>query len=260
MVEGALDAAIKAAMAAGEIQRERFDSTLEIKKKGVVDLVTDVDIACEERIREILGAAFPDLPVLGEEEGELGGTSDEVRWIVDPIDGTTNFAHSIPIFCSVIALEEAGEITAGVIYETMGDKLYTAIKGGGAFMNGEPIAVTSTEALVDSLLATGFPYDNRTNPRDIFGAFAATHKSCRGLRRFGSAAIDLAYVACGIFDGFWEIGLKPWDMAAGALLVAEAGGVVSKIDGSTFDHMQGEIVASNGPIHGDLLKVLSEYL
>ena len=260
MLDGALDVAIKAAKEAGEIQRERFDSALEIKKKGIVDLVTDVDIACEERIREILGAAFPDLPVLGEEEGELGGTSTEARWIVDPIDGTTNFAHSIPIFCSVIALEEAGEITAGVIYETMGDRLYTATKGGGAFINGEPISVTSTGALVDSLLATGFPYDNRTNPRDIFGAFAATHKSCRGLRRLGSAAIDLAYVARGIFDGFWEIGLMPWDMAAGALLVAEAGGVVTRIDGGPFDHMRGDIVATNGAIHEELLKVLSGYL
>ncbi|TAL18057.1 inositol monophosphatase [bacterium] len=254
-----LEIAVTAALAAGKIQRERFGGKKEIRKKGIVDLVTDVDIACEERVREILLKATPSVPVLGEEEGMKGGRKVSSQWIVDPIDGTTNFAHGIPIFCVSLALEEEGEITVGVIYDPLRDELFTAEKGKGACLGGCKMSVTKTAVMEDSLLATGFPYDNRTNPKDIFGAFAAVHKSTRGLRRLGSAAIDLAYVAAGRLDGFWEVNLKPWDVAAGKLLVEEAGGKVTGFHGEKYDHMSGDIVASNGLIHEELLKILARH-
>jgi myo-inositol-1(or 4)-monophosphatase len=254
-----LEIAVTAALAAGKIQRERFAGKKQIRKKGTVDLVTDVDIACEEKVREILLKATPSIPVLGEEEGMKGGRKVSSQWIVDPIDGTTNYAHGIPIFCVSLALEEEGEITVGVIYDPMREELFTAERGKGARLGGEIISVTHTDILEDSLLATGFPYDNRTNPKDIFGAFASIHKATRGLRRLGSAAIDLAWVAAGRMDGFWEVNLKPWDVAAGKLLVEEAGGKVTGFCGEKYDHMCGDIVATNGLIHGDLLKILAKH-
>ncbi len=254
-----LEAAIKAALEAGKYQRDHYGAVREIHKKGVVDLVTDVDVACEGIIREILAKETPEVAVLGEEEG-LGGAKDApALWIVDPIDGTTNFAHSIPAFCVSIGLQEGGELSAGVIYDPLRDELYTAQKGKGACLNGEKLSVTKTAVLEDCLLATGFPYDNRTNPRDIFGAFATMHKSCRGLRRLGSAALDLAYVAAGRFDGFWEVNLKPWDVAAGVLLVREAGGTVTGFGGKDFEIFSGDVIATNTLIHGEVTRLLGQH-
>jgi myo-inositol-1(or 4)-monophosphatase len=255
-----LEIAIEAAKIAGAIQRERFGTKLDVKLKGEVDLVTEVDLACEEAIRELFARLTPGVALLGEEGGQLSSEDGaNERWIFDPLDGTTNYAHGVPHFCSSIAFEQGGKIVVGALYDPIKDELFTAKEGAGASLNGSPLHVSERSGLRQALLATGFPYDRATNPRKIFEAFTALTRAGRGIRRLGSAALDLAYVAAGRFDGFWEVGLKPWDLSAGALLVKEAGGKVSSFD-KEFDHNLPDIIASNKHIHSELTEIILNYL
>lgn len=251
-----LAVAAEAARRAGTIQRERYRTGFSVCRKGVLDLVTEVDLACEGAIRETLARLAPGTAVLGEEQGLTGSGPD--RWIVDPLDGTTNYAHGFPVFCVSVAWEAGGRVRAGVVYDPLRDELFAAEEGRGATVNGEPLRTTSTATLDDALLATGFPYDRRTNPRNNLEAFARLTLATQGVRRSGSAALDLAYVAAGRLDGFWEPGLKPWDLAAGILLVAEAGGRVTGYGDGPFTPWDADVVATNGPLHAAVLTVLAE--
>jgi len=250
--------AAQAAKRAGEIQRSRFGTNFSVRHKGTVDLVTEVDVACEEAVREELARLDPGAAVLGEEEGQTGG-GDRV-WIVDPLDGTTNFAHGLPVFCCTVALRDNGRVVAGATYDPLRDELFTASLGGGAWLNGTPLRVTARADLNECLLATGFPYDLRTNPRNNFDAFQALYRSCQGVRRLGAAALDLAYVAAGRFDGFWELGLKPWDVATGVLLVEEAGGCITDVAGNPYENLSPDIAATNGHVHGPLVEILKKHI
>ncbi len=262
-----LEVALEAARAAGEIQRARFGGDFKVTLKGEVDLVTEVDLACEEAIRETFARLTPGVALLGEEGGEEPCPADNTsiaerseRWIFDPLDGTTNFAHGVPHFCVSIALERNGKIVAGVILDPLKGELFAAEKGRGATLNGAPIHVSMRTELRQCLLASGFPYDRATNPRHIFEAFAALTRAGRGIRRLGAAALDLAYVAAGRFDGFWEVGLKPWDLSAGALLVQEAGGRVESLGTDTFEHTLPDIVATNGLVHSRITEILRRHI
>ncbi len=252
-----LAVAVEAARVAGGLQRERFRTAIAVRRKGAVDLVTEVDLACEEAIRGVLARLAPGTAVLGEEgaAGEAQAGTD--RWIVDPLDGTTNYAHGFPVFCVSIAWEEGGAVRLGAIYDPLRDELFTAEQGRGAHCNDERVRTSGTAGLGDALLATGFPYDRRSHPRN-YGEFRELTQRTHGVRRGGSAALDLAYVACGRLDGFWEPGLQPWDLAAGCLLVAEAGGAVTRYEGTPFTPYDGDVVASNGPLHGALLQALAD--
>jgi len=251
-----LDSAVTAAMAAGSYQRHRFASLLEIDLKGDKNLVTEVDREAERLIVEHLLACFPGHTIIAE-EGEYPAGDSPFRWIIDPLDGTTNYAHGFPWFCVSIGLEAEGELAAGVIYNPLSDELFTAVRGGGAFMNGRRLQVSTRSPLKNTLLGTGFPYDCATDPANNFTNFIAFQKAARGIRRAGAAALDLAYVAAGRLDGFWELKLKPWDVAAGVLLVREAGGTVTTFDGSAYDVFNDRILASNGLIHDDMVALLA---
>jgi myo-inositol-1(or 4)-monophosphatase len=248
-----LEVAIAAAEAAGEVLRNGFGQHQEIKFKGEVDLVTKADENAEQAIKQVLQKTFPNYGMLAEEGGELKGEGN-VRWIVDPLDGTTNFAHGLPLFCTSIALERDGEVVLGVVYDPMANETYTAERGGGATLNGEPIVVSDTDDPIRALLATGFPYDRDEVPAalELFGRFAV---HTQGMRRLGSAALDLCYVAAGRLDGYYERGVKTWDIAAGTLILREAGGKVTNYSGHELDLELGEVVASNGLLHADLLRV-----
>ena len=252
-----LEAAKAAAREAGGLLRENVDKRGEIMFKGTVDLVTHIDRKSQEMIFRRLSAAFPGHGFLAEEGLSLPGTSD-CRWIIDPIDGTTNFAHTFPVFCVSIALEQKGVVAVGVIYDPMRDELFEAVRGRGAFLNGARVRVSEIPELGKALLATGFPYDVRTSSFNNVREFNAFIVRAQAIRRCGSAALDLCYVACGRFDGFWELKLKPWDVAAGALIVEEAGGRVSDFEGRTFDPFNQRALASNGRIHEEMRKVLEE--
>jgi len=255
-LRGFLDQAVLAAKLAGALQKERLWSDFAVSYKGEVDLVTEVDRGCEELIVASLKGAFPEHGVLAEESSYQSG-SLPFKWIVDPLDGTTNFAHGFPWFCVSIALEHEGEVVLGVIYHCMMDELFTALKGGGAFLNGNRIQVSTRQPLRRSLLATGFPYDRTRDNENNFDNFVNFQLAARAVRRAGAAALDLAYLAAGRLDGYWECKLKPWDVAAGSLLVAEAGGSLTNHAGlpySVYDH---RILASNGAIHREMLEVLN---
>lgn len=244
-------------MAAGRLARQYFRSDLTITKKGAIDLVTEADVAVEREIRARVERRFPSHTFLGEESGGSSAAGAPFRWIVDPIDGTTNFAHGLALFCTSIALEIDGQVMVGAIYDPMADELFTAERGHGARLNGRPIAVTSEHTLIDALLVTGFPYTashERTEQLAIFAAFLA---ESRAVRRLGSAALDLCNVAAGRFDAFWEQNLNAWDVAAGALLVEEAGGRVTDYRGGPYSAFGREIVASNGALHPRLLDVIT---
>jgi len=252
-----LEQAVSAAKLAGALQKERLWSEFDIAFKGEIDLVTEVDRCCEELIVASLAEAFPEHGFLAE-EGTCQGGSQPYRWIVDPLDGTTNFAHGFPWFCVSIALEHRGEVLLGVVYHCTMDELFTALKGKGAFLNGKRLRVSSRQPLRRCLLATGFPYDRTRDNENNFGNFVNFQLAARAVRRAGAAALDLAYVAAGRLDGYWECKLKPWDVAAGSLLVAEAGGELSNHAGlpySVYDH---RILASNGVIHREMLGVLNQ--
>lgn len=252
-----LHTAVEAALAAGRLQRSRFASSFTIDLKGAKDLVTELDIASERLIVNMLLDRFPGHGILAEEADYPLGDGVHT-WVIDPIDGTTNFAHGYPWFCSSIALERSGELVAGVIHNPMTDELFTATAGGGAFMNGRRLKVSQRQPLAASLLATGFPYDCATDPENNFEQFIRFQKAARGIRRAGAAALDLAYLAAGRLDGFWEIKLKPWDVAAGVLLIREAGGTVSAFDGSAYEIRNHRILASNGLIHTEMIKILAQ--
>jgi myo-inositol-1(or 4)-monophosphatase len=252
-----LATAIQAVIKAGAMQLAGIDH-LQIEKKGSIDLVTQIDRDVETMFRALIAERFPDHSVLAEEFEARGDRQRqaEYTWVFDPVDGTTNYAHGLPIFCCAASLEHRGRPIAAAIYDPSRKELFTAEKGSGAWLNGAPMRVSGAGALIDSLLCTGFPYSLLTEADYLVGLFADFLRSARAVRRLGSAAIDLAYVACGRFDGFWEVRLNPWDISAGALLIEEAGGQVSTLDGGPFDSRRGEIVASNGRVHAQMVDVI----
>lgn len=248
-------AAQDAARQAGDILRNNMNSIREISYKGAVDIVTNYDRISQQKIFEILSSRFPEHDFLAEEDlCEKKGSP--YRWIIDPIDGTTNFAHTFPVFCVSIALEKKGEVLVGVIYDPVRDELFSAVKNQGARLNGKAISISQTDDLDKSLLSTGFPYDIRVSQQNNLDHFVNFATRSQAVRRLGSAAIDLCYVACGRFDGFWELKLNPWDVAAGALIVTEAGGHVTDFHGNAFNINGAEILASNGLIHTQMQVVL----
>ncbi len=250
-----LDTAVRAAQAAGKIQRERLWSEHDIEFKGEINLVTDVDRDCEALIVAVIREEWPGHDILAE-ENEYAPAGSGFRWIIDPLDGTTNYAHGFPWFCVSIALEIAGEVRLGVIYHPMMAELFTVVKGEGAFQNGKQLRVSKREPLKSCLLATGFPYDRTRDNENNFTHFENFQMAARAVRRAGAAALDLAYVAAGRLDGYWECKLKPWDVAAGQLLVTEAGGRVTNHAGEAFSVYDHRILASNGLIHGEMVEVL----
>jgi len=254
-----LSTAVEAAIDAGRIQRRYFRRDLEIHKKGPIDLVTQADLEVEVHIRSLIAERFPDHAVLGEEgRQETGPSAGQPRWIVDPIDGTTNFAHGLALFCVSIALEIDGRVELGVVYDPVAPELFTAERGGGARLNGHRIRVARTAELINALLCTGFPYTIQTDRKRQVDVFAAFLGGARAVRRLGSAALDLCYVAAGRFDGFWEDQLHAWDIAAGALIAEEAGAVVTDYANEPVDLDRGQIVAAGPELHGVLLDVIRE--
>ena len=252
-----LDAAASTARAAGALQRERFRTDVAVDYKGEKDLVTEVDRGCEELIVGMLRERFPGHGFLAE-ENDYGRGDSACTWIIDPLDGTTNYAHGFPWFCVSIALEIGGEVKLGVICHPMMDELFTAVKGEGTFLNGRPLRVSRRAPLKGCLLATGFPYDRTRDNENNFAHFVDFQMAARAVRRAGAAALDLAYVAAGRLDGFWECKLKPWDVAAGQLLVAEAGGRVTNHAGEPFSIYDHRILASNGLIHDEMVELLKK--
>lgn len=252
-----LNFAVETARDAGHLLLEKFGRITAVTKKGDINLVTEADLASEALIIERIKSHYPKHAILAEEAGDavVVDGSGVWKWIIDPLDGTTNYAHGYPCFAVTIALEYEGEVVVGVTFDPTRNELFAAEKGHGATLNGKSIIVSSTERLSESLICTGFPYDFKR--KEDFGRhLTAFLLSSRGVRRDGSAAIDLAYVACGRFDGFWEEGLNPWDMAAGKLLIEEAGGWVTDYAGDPFNIYTPPVVASNGRIHNEMLEIL----
>ena len=250
-----MQVAREAALKAGGILRENIGGTREITLKGDINLVTEMDKRSERTVVETLLAAFPGHAVIAEEGTNIRNNSD-YTWIIDPLDGTTNYAHGYPCFSVSIALEHKGEIVLGVVYDPMREELFSAGKGTGASLNGRPVRVSNMDTLIKSLLATGFPYDRKVSEKNNMDYFHNLLMASQEVRRDGSAALDLCSVAAGRFDGFWELKLHPWDIAAGSLIVREAGGMVSDFSGTGFSLYDQEILASNGKIHGAVLEIL----
>lgn len=244
-----------AALNAGRLLKENIHGTREITYKGDINLVTEMDMRSERAVVETLRASFPGHGIIAEEETNIQNDSG-FTWIIDPLDGTTNYAHGYPCFCVSIALEHEGEVVLGVVYDPMRDELFSAQKGQGASLNGKPVRVSLVDTLITSLLATGFPYDRKVSEKNNMDYFHDLLMASQEVRRDGSAALDLCSVACGRFDGYWELKLKSWDVAAGSLIVREAGGMVSDFTGSGSGIHDEEILASNGRIHGAMLEIL----
>lgn len=251
------DTAVAAARRAGALLKEHLGRAGKVEFKGAVDIVTELDRRSEDQIIADIKKAFPDHGILTEERSEIV-TGSPSRWIIDPLDGTTNYAHGFPFFSVSIAFEEAGEVKFGVVYDPMRDELFTAEHGKGAFLNGRTIEVSKTSSLDKSLLATGFPYDLRQSKDNNIDHFTNFAFRAQAIRRAGSAALDLSYVASGRFDGFWEMKLKPWDTAAAVLIVKEAGGTVTDFKGEEFSLLKPECLASNGVIHKEMRDVLNK--
>ncbi len=247
--------AVTAAEKGARILQARYGNISRIRKKAAQEIVTEADTESEKEIIAVIRRSFPEHEILSEECGLITGSS-EYRWIIDPLDGTVNFAHQVPIFCLSIALSFKGAVVLGIILNPLAGELFSAVKGQGAQLNGLPIQVSSISTLTDSLLVTGFAY----NVKEIFDPVITRYGNClkaaQGLRRLGSAALDLCYVACGRFEGFWEQNLKPWDTAAGALIAAEAGGQVTTFSNQPYSGDQDEILATNGHIHAEMLGLL----
>ena len=254
-IQNFMSVAWEAATAAGTLIREHWQKPKSIDYKGAIDLVTSVDRQSEQRIVELLRNHFPDHSILAEEETNWVGTEGRHRWIIDPLDGTTNFAHSYPQFSVSIALECDGEVILGLVYDPLHGECFKAVKGEGATLNGNPIRTSAVKELDKALLATGFPYDQREKADFYLSIFKAFMTRSQGIRRNGSAALDLCYVACGRIDGFWELKLRPWDTAAAALIVEEAGGRLSELSGKKFSIWGEETLASNGAIHDEMVSV-----
>ena len=257
-----LQTAVEIVLRAGAIQTAQFGRTLEIGKKGPIDLVTQVDVEIERMCRETIAARFPDHTVLAEELPNApvdAGRHAGHRWIFDPIDGTVNFAHGLPIFCASLALEVDGRMEVGAVYDPTREELFVAERGAGARLNGTPLAVSAEPVLLDAMLCTGFPYDVHETADEVVGLFDAFVRRARAVRRLGSAALDLCYVAAGRLDGFWEQRLHPWDTAAAALIVEEAGGRVTDLDGGPFTPHDGDVLASNGHLHDQMRRVIRQF-
>ena len=249
-------------MHAGGVQMANIGALdLRVDKKGAIDLVTNVDVAIERYFRALIAERFPEHSVLGEEIEQAGQWDrvPEYCWVFDPIDGTTNYAHGLPIFCCSVALEVNGAAVVAAVYDPSRQELFTAERGHGAWLNGRPLRVSSAEAVIDSLLVTGFHYDVQRDPGELIGLFTRFITTSRAVRRLGSAALDLCYVAAGRFEGFWEQKLHPWDVAGGALLVQEAGGRVTALDGAAYTSRGGSILATNGRIHDEMLGTIYSF-
>jgi myo-inositol-1(or 4)-monophosphatase len=257
-IEEALEFAKETARRAGEIQRNNFEKKgLAVEHKGRIDLVTEVDIACEKLITEAVRQNFPEHGILAEEGARRESLEGDI-WIIDPLDGTVNYAHGFPMFAVSIALYHKDEPVLGVVYDPLRDEIFTSVTGRGAYMNDAPIKVTGVENLENALIATGFPYDLKTNPRNNLANFNRVALECQAVRRPGAAAIDLCYLACGRFDAFWEQRLCPWDMAAARIIVAEAGGKVTDMKGNSLDIFGETICAANPALHPKLLALLED--
>lgn len=257
-----LATAVETVLRAGALQMAHFGrADLHIAKKGTIDLVTDIDLQVERMFRGLIAERFPDHRVLAE-EFEAAGDRDDVPpfcWVFDPIDGTTNYAHGLPIFCSAVSLEIDGRPSVAAIYDPSRRELFTAERGAGARLNGLPLHVSAAAELIDSLLCTGFPYTVHEEAEELVALFGAFLGRTRAVRRLGSAALDLAYVAAGRFDGFYEQKLNPWDISAGALIVEEAGGRATDIGGGPFASRRGEVIASNGRIHDAVVETIRAF-
>jgi myo-inositol-1(or 4)-monophosphatase len=246
------------AYAAGQTLLKGHRKNIEVSRKGVVNLVTEMDLRSERLIRDAVRKTFPSHSLLAEESFSED-TGSRYRWIVDPLDGTTNYVHGYPVWCVSMALELDGEIVGGVVNDPNRDEMFYGWRGRGAFLNRRRLHVSRQTRLSDALLATGFPYDIRESDLDNLDNFARFYKLCRSVRRGGSAALDLAYTAAGIFDGFWELKLSPWDTAAGKLLVEESGGTVTDLSGGAFDIFGKEIACANSRLLVQMLDVLSRH-
>jgi myo-inositol-1(or 4)-monophosphatase len=256
-----LATAVESVIRAGEIQMAHFGGAMRVDKKGAIDLVTEIDLRVEREFRALIADRFPDHVVLGEEfsaASEREGVP-EFCWVFDPVDGTTNYAHGLPIFCSSLALEIRGEPAVAAIYDPTRRELFTAERGQGAWLNGAPLQVSTANTLINSLLCTGFPYSVQSDAAALVELFGEFLKVSRAVRRLGSAAIDLCYVAAGRLDGFWEQSLHPWDVAAGALIIQEAGGRVTDLAGGPYSSRAGNLVASNGHIHDDMVRTIQAF-
>ncbi len=245
------------AYAAGRILRKKFYNDLTIEYKGEIDLVTNADKAAEKLLVTAITKTFPEHAILAEEGGKFGKQDADFLWVIDPLDGTTNYAHGFPYFSVSIALLENTTPIIGVVYNPISDEMFAAELGRGAWLNDQSIRVSEVARLKQSLLCTGFPYDMH-QPNNNIERYAKLVKQTQGVLRVGSAALDLCQVACGRLDGFWECLLNPWDIAAGALIVQEAGGTVTGITNYVFDLYKGEILASNGLVHAEMLKQLKD--
>jgi myo-inositol-1(or 4)-monophosphatase len=255
----ALTVGMQAARSAGNFLLKSLGSVSaqEIVFKGDIDIVTAYDLEAQRLVMEILSHAFPEHSFLSEEEryGNVAPTSGS-RWIIDPLDGTSNFTRGFPHFCVSLALEVAGRVQAGIVYAPVLEEMFTAVRGCGAALNGHPIHVSSTSRLIDSLVATGFPYYKHKNLQDCLGRLARIADAIRSPRVVGAAALDICYVACGRLDAYWDTEMSPWDMSAGTLIVEEAGGRVTNVAGEPFDHLGQTVIASNGILHPEVLNTL----
>ncbi len=244
---------------AGEIIRKGFGKKFNIEyKTNEINLVTEIDKASEKLITDFVKKKYPAHSILAEESGEYKNKDSEYRWVIDPLDGTTNFAHGLPIFSVSIGVQKNGETLYGVVYDVIQDIIYSAEKGNGSFANSEKLSVSSKDLLGHSLLVTGFPYDIADRPKYIFELFEAITKSARGVRRLGSAALDLCYVAKGALDGYWENSLHPWDFCAGKLILEEAGGIVTDFKGNAIDIFSKQILCTNKLIHQQLMDLIEK--
>jgi len=254
MFEEELSVAKAAARRGGDILLRMLGDAHHIVKKGKIDLVTEADLAAEKTILELIAGHFPEDAILAEESGKQGAKGSRT-WLIDPLDGTTNFAHGFPFFAVSIALENEDDVVLGVVYNPFMDELFEAVKDKGAFLNGVSLQVSGTDRLDESLLATGFPYDVHKRPERVMPLLEKMLTRVQGVRRLGSAALDLCYVAAGRMDGFWEEDLKPWDTAAGVVIVREAGGRLTTFSGEPYTPYMPTMVASNGWIHEGMVAV-----
>ncbi len=264
MFDKELNIAKNVAREAGALLKQLSKGNFSVSHKGTVDLVTEGDLAAEKLIVDTLSKHFPDYSILSEEDAakcsgnlQVSIKNSDYLWVIDPLDGTTNYAHRFPIYAVSIGLAYKKEPVMGVVYDPNQDEMFTSVKGEGAFLNGEAIKVSSVNDLNNALLSTGFPYDIRQNPEATLNPFNQFVLNAQGVRRAGAASIDICYMACGRFDGFWELGLKPWDTAAASLILEEAGGKITKYDGSSFSIWIPEMLASNALLHEQMMKILN---
>lgn len=254
-MDSLLEFAVHCALESGKIQRKYYEKRINIHHKGEINLVTDVDFACQKKIVKLIKKQFPEDNIIAEEQENRFDVGLN-RWIIDPLDGTTNYAHGYPFFCTSIAYEVNGTVLLGVVYNPIFKELFAARKDRGAYLNGRRVHVSSMKDLKKSLLSTGFPYDIATSSQNNIDHFINFLYEAQAVRRDGSAALNLCYTACGRFDGFWEMKLNSWDMAAGALIVKEAGGRITNLAGKKFSLYKDNILASNGLIHQAMVRVL----